>query len=79
MVEETGASSWNHWCYRISCGCNWRNHRYSGTDIYSAVDPVSDLKASEGFQKVRERKDSLIFWKFDICKNKRPMGEPSVF
>ena len=48
-------------CYRISCGCNWRNHQYSGTDIYSAVDPVSDLKAGEGFQKVRERKDSLIF------------------
>ena len=29
--------------------------------ICSAVDPVSDLKAGEGFQKVKERKDSLIF------------------
>ena len=39
----------------------WRNHQHSGTDICSAVDPVSDFKAGEGFQKVRERKDSLIF------------------
>ena len=61
MVEETGASSWNHWCYRISCGCNWRNHQHSGTDICSAVDPVSDLKAGEGFQKVRERKGLVDF------------------
>ena len=79
MVEETGASSWNRWCYRISGGCNWRNHQHSGTDICSAVDPVSDLKAGEGFQKVRERKDSLIFENLIYAKIKDRWGSHRSF